>query len=173
MPETARIDEMQPDDGPAVLAIYAAGIETGLATFETTVPGWSTWNAAHRPDCRFVARDADGRILGWTAVSQVSSRCVYEGVVEESVYVAPDARGRGVGRELLKRLIDACEAAGVWTIQAGVMAENVASLRLHERAGFRRVGVRERIGRDAEGRWHDVVLLERRSDRVGGIDSPD
>jgi phosphinothricin acetyltransferase len=167
MLETARIDEMLPDDGPEVLAIYEAGIETGLATFETAVPDWSTWNAAHRPDCRFVARDADGRVLGWTAVTQVSSRCVYEGVVEESVYIASDARGRGIGRALLTRLIDACEAAGVWTIQAGVIAENVASLRLHEGAGFRRVGVRERIGRDAEGRWRDVVLLERRSERVG------
>jgi L-amino acid N-acyltransferase YncA len=167
MLETARIDEMRPDDGPAVLAIYEAGIETGLATFETTVPDWSTWTAAHRPDCRFVARNADGRVLGWTAVTQVSSRCVYEGVVEESVYIATEARARGIGRALLTRLIDACETAGIWTIQAGVITENVASLRLHESAGFRRVGVRERIGRDAEGRWHDVVLLERRSDRVG------
>jgi phosphinothricin acetyltransferase len=167
MIETIRVDEMRPSDGPAVLAIYAAGIATGIATFETAVPDWETWTAGHRPDCRFVARDEDGTVLGWTAVSQVSGRCVYEGVVEESVYVAAEARGRGVGRALLARVVEACEAAGIWTIQAGVIAENEASLRLHEGAGFRLVGVRERIGRDAAGAWRNVVLLERRSDLVG------
>ena len=154
---------MTPADWAVVREIYEAGIATGDATLETSAPTWEAWDDAHLPDLRFVARDDSGAVLGWTAVSQVSGRCVYEGVVEESVYVATDARGSGVGRALLDALIPASEAAGIWTIQAGVIADNEASLALHEAAGFRRVGVRERLGRDASGRWRDVVLLERRS----------
>ena len=161
------IDELRPDDWPAVRAIYEAGIATGVSTFETQAPTWEAWDAAHRPDLRLVARDADGTVLGWTAVSPVSARAVYRGVVEESVYIAPEARGRGVGRALLEALIAASEAAGVWTLQAGIQAENAPSLALHRRVGFRIVGVRERLGRDAQGVWRDVVVLERRSSQAG------
>jgi L-amino acid N-acyltransferase YncA len=162
-----RIEPMTVADWPAVRSIYEAGIATGNATLETTAPSWETWDADHRSDCRFVARDASSQVLGWTAVSQASGRCVYDGVVEESVYVAPEARGRGVGRALLETLIPASEAAGIWTIQTGILIENTASLALHDRVGFRRIGVRKRLGRDATGRWRDVVFLERRSSVVG------
>jgi len=157
------IEPMTPDDGPAVLDIYGQGIATGIATFETVVPEWRAWHASHHRECRYVAR-LDGRVVGWTALARYSSRDVYAGVAWESVYVDAAARGRGVGASLLAALIPASEAAGVWTLIAGVQAENVSSLVLHERAGFRRIGVQERIGRDASGVWRDVVLLERRSD---------
>jgi L-amino acid N-acyltransferase YncA len=160
------IEPMTDEDGPAVLAIYGQGIATGVATFETVVPEWRAWTASHRRDCRFVAR-LDGRVVGWTAVARYSSREVYAGVAWESVYVDAAARGRGVGAALLAALVPASEASGIWTLIAGVQANNAASLALHERAGFRRVGVQERVGRDASGQWRDVVLLERRSDLVG------
>jgi phosphinothricin acetyltransferase len=160
------VEPMTDEDGPAVLEIYGQGIATGVATFETVVPEWRAWNASHRRDCRFVAR-LDGRVVGWTAVARYSSRDVYAGVAWESVYVDAAARGRGVGLALLGALIPATEASGVWTLIAGVQANNLASLALHERAGFRRIGVQERIGRDAAGRWQDVVLLERRSIAAG------
>jgi len=161
------VEPMTADDGPAVLAIYGQGIATGVATFETVVPEWRAWHASHHRDCRFVAR-LDGLVVGWTALARYSSRAVYAGVAWESVYVDASARGRGVGLALLRALIPASEAAGVWTLIAGVQAENIASLALHERAGFRRMGVQERIGRDASGIWRDVVLLERRSSITGG-----
>jgi phosphinothricin acetyltransferase len=161
------VEPMTDLDGPAVLDIYGQGIATGVATFETVVPEWRAWNASHRRDCRFVAR-LDGRIVGWTAVARYSSREVYAGVAWESVYVDAVARGRGVGAALLAALIPATEASGIWTLIAGVQANNAASLALHERAGFRRVGVQERVGRDAAGHWQDVVLLERRSPTVAG-----
>jgi phosphinothricin acetyltransferase len=150
-----------------VRAIYQEGIETGDATFETAVPGWDAWDAAHLAEHRWVARDDPGAVLGWVAVAPDTPRAVDRGVGEESVYVAASARGRGVGRALLEALIASTEAAGIWTLQAGIQAENAASLALHERVGFRRVGSRERIGRDATGRWRDVWLLERRSPSVG------
>jgi L-amino acid N-acyltransferase YncA len=162
-----RVEPMTPDDGPAVLAIYAQGIATGNATLETATPDWSHWHTSHRRDCRLVARDDDGRIVGWTALGRYSTREVYEGVAWESVYVDEAARGLGVGTALLAALVTASEEAGVWTLLAGVLVENLASLALHERAGFRRIGVQERMGRDAAGRWRDVVLLERRSKIVG------
>jgi phosphinothricin acetyltransferase len=152
---------MRPEDWLAVRAIYREGIATGNATFEQTAPEWDTWDAGHLPAARIVAR-ADGDILGWAALSGVSGRCVYAGVAEVSVYVAERARGRGVGRELLARLIADSEAAGIWTLQAGIFPENIASIALHERAGFRLVGLRERLGQ-MNGRWRDVVLMERRS----------
>ncbi|HEV7978828.1 GNAT family N-acetyltransferase [Amycolatopsis sp.] len=148
--------------GPEVLAIYQAGLDDGDASFETSAPAWGVWNASHLAEHRFVAVDREGCVLGWVAASPVSSRCVYAGVVEHSVYVAPSARGRGVGLALLRALIDSTETAGVWTIQSGVFPENTASLALHERAGFRQIGVRERIG-SHHGRWRDVVTIERRS----------
>jgi phosphinothricin acetyltransferase len=161
------IDTMRPEDWLTVRAIYEEGIATGLATFEHVAPAWDAWDHSHRHDCRLVARGESGRVLGWTALSHYSARAVYAGVADLSVYVAASARGGGVGRALLEALIAASEAAGIWTLQAGVMADNPASLALHERSGFRRVGVRERIGRDVTGRWRDVVLLERRSTKVG------
>jgi phosphinothricin acetyltransferase len=159
---TLVVEPMILDDGPAVLDIFGQGIATGVSTFETVTPGWDHWDAEHRSDCRFVAR-LDGRVVGWTALGRWSSRAVYAGVAWESVYVDAAARGSGVGRALLATLIPASEAAGVWTLIAGVQVENTASLALHEHAGFRRIGVQERVGRDATGTWRDVVLLERRS----------
>nr|WP_041308945.1 GNAT family N-acetyltransferase [Intrasporangium calvum] len=151
--------------GPAVLDIYAAGIAEGDATFESTVPTWEDFDAARLSLHRFVAVDDLTAVLGWIAASPVSSRPAYAGVAEHSVYVDPRARGRHVGRALLDALITSTEAAGIWTVQSGIFPENVASLALHRRAGFREVGVRERIGRQ-DGRWRDVVLLERRSPHV-------
>ena len=149
-----------PSDWPAVAAIFAEGIATGDATFETTVPTWEDWDARHLPGHRLVA-ELDGEVAGWIAVVPYSSRTPYRGVGEESVYVAQRARGRGVGRALLAALIESARAGGLWTLQAGIFPENEASLALHRSLGFREVGVRERIGR-LEGAWRDVVLLELR-----------
>jgi len=159
---------MTESDWADVRRIYAEGIATGDATFETDVPDWSHFDHSHRPECRLVARDgASGAVVGWAALTLTSSRRVYAGVAWESVYVAEAWRGRGVGRALLETLIPASEGAGYWTLQAGVLAENAASIALHERVGFRQVGVQQRIGRDRDGRWRDRVLLERRSRRIG------
>ncbi|MFE6287965.1 GNAT family N-acetyltransferase [Streptomyces sp. NPDC057877] len=149
-----------------VLAIYQAGIDEGNATFETTAPTWQAFDAAKLPEHRFVALDERGAVLGWVAVSSVSDRCAYSGVVEHSVYVRPDARGRGVASALLAALTDSTDRAGIWTVQSGIFPENAASLAVHRRAGFRVIGTRERIGRH-HGRWRDVVLLERRSGVIG------
>jgi phosphinothricin acetyltransferase len=148
----------------AVLAIYQAGIEEGNATFETRAPDWTAFSAARLSGHRFVAA-TQGRVAGWVAASAVSGRCVYTGVIEHSVYVDPAARGRGIGRRLLDTLITSTEAAGIWTIQSGIFPENTASLALHEAAGFRVVGIRERIGQH-HGRWRDVIFIERRSPAV-------
>ena len=158
------IEPMTAEHAAGVLAVYQAGIEEGDATFETQAPDWAAFDAARLPAHRFVATDGT-RVLGWVAVSAVSGRCVYAGVVEHSVYVDPAARGRGIGRALLARLIASTELAGIWTIQSGIFPENRASLALHEAAGFRVVGVRERLGQQ-HGRWRDVIELERRSPRV-------
>ncbi|MGW3505021.1 N-acetyltransferase family protein [Streptomyces globisporus] len=148
-----------------VLTIYQAGVDEGNATFETTAPEWETFDAAKLPAHRFAAVEGNGKVLGWVAASRVSDRCAYAGVVEHSVYVHPAARGRGVASTLLRALIESTERAGIWTIQSGVFPENVASLAVHERAGFRVIGTRERIGRH-HGVWRDVVLLERRSPAI-------
>ncbi|MGG8410428.1 N-acetyltransferase family protein [Streptomyces sp. 12297] len=148
-----------------VLAIYQAGIDEGNATFETTAPTWQAFEAGKLPEHRFAAVGEDGKVLGWVAASAVSDRCAYAGVVEHSVYVHPAARGRGVALALLQALIESTESAGIWTIQSGIFPENRASLALHQRAGFRIIGTRERIGRH-HGMWRDVVLLERRSAAV-------
>ena len=150
----------------AVLAIYQAGIDEGDATFETAAPNWAEFDRSKLPAHRFVAIDGAGTVLGWAAVVPVSDRCVYAGVVEHSVYVASDARGRGVGRALLDALVASTESAGIWTVQSGIFPENTASLALHRAAGFREVGRRERIG-EQHGVWRDVVLVERRSPVVG------
>jgi L-amino acid N-acyltransferase YncA len=156
---------LRAEDWPAVAAIYAEGIATGNATFETEVPTWAHWTAAHLAEHRLVA-ELDGRVVGWTAVSPVSTRRVYAGVVEHSVYVAGSARGRGVGRRLLAALIESTERGGIWTIQTGIFPENEPSLALHRSAGFRTLGVRDRPGQ-LGGRWRDVVVLERRSALTG------
>jgi L-amino acid N-acyltransferase YncA len=159
------IRPMVSEDWPQVLEIYCEGISTGNATFETDAPSWEKWTGDHLPDCRLIARDS--QVLGWAALSPVSSRRVYAGVSEVSVYVRSVARGQGVGRALLLALISSAEAAGIWTLQAGIFPENVASIHLHKALGFREVGRRERIGKMG-GRWRDVMLLERRS-QVAGI----
>ena len=159
------IGEMTAADWPAVQRIYQEGIATGHATFETRVPDWDAWDQKHRPDCRLVVRDGSV-VIGWAALSPASSRRVYAGVAEVSIYVAAAARGQGVGKCLLAALVEASEQAGVWTLQAGIFPENVGSIVLHRACGFRQVGYRERIGQ-MNGVWRDVVLMERRSRRVG------
>jgi L-amino acid N-acyltransferase YncA len=153
---------MHAGDADRVLAIYQAGLDGGDASFEIVAPTWAAFDAGKLPEHRLVAMDAAGSVLGWVAVAPTSTRPAYAGVVEHSVYVDASARGRGIARLLLESLIHSTEAAGIWTIESGVFPENTASLAMHERAGFRVVGIRERIGRHY-GRWRDVVLLERRS----------
>jgi L-amino acid N-acyltransferase YncA len=168
-PGDAEIRPMRTADADQVLAIYQAGLDTGDAGFETAAPSWDAFDAAHLPRHRHVAVDTTtGAVLGWVAVSRVSGRCVYAGVVEHSVYVHPAAQGRGIGRALLAALIGSTEADGIWTIQSGIFPENAASLAVHERAGFRVLGTRERIGRH-HGRWRDVLFIERRSAGVGRL----
>lgn len=166
-PRGVLIRPMEPRDGAQVLAIYQAGLDTGQASFETTVPAWEEFDAAKLPAHRHVAAvAATGQVLGWTAATKVSERCVYAGVIAHSVYVHPGHHGQGIGRVLLAALIASADEAGVWTIQSGIFPENTPSLRLHKWAGFRTVGVRERIGRH-HGRWRDVVFIERRSTAAG------
>jgi L-amino acid N-acyltransferase YncA len=155
------IRDLRPGDWPEVARIYGAGIETRNATFETEVPSWETWDESHLPAPRFVATEGE-RVVGWVALTAYSDRCCYQGVADLSVYVDPAAQGRGVGRALLDRLVTGAEAAGIWTLQAGIFPENEASLALHRRCGFRVVGTRERIG-VLDGVWRDVLLLERRN----------
>jgi phosphinothricin acetyltransferase len=159
------IEPLHPSDWPQVAAIFADGIATGNATLETETPPWEKWDAEHLKDCRLVARDGED-ILGWAALTPVSGRCVYGGVAEISVYVAARARRQGVGRALIRAIIDASEQAGLWTLQGQILRENTVSLALMAACGFRQVGIRERLGR-LHGVWRDVVLVERRSDRVG------
>jgi len=166
-PAGLAVRPMCPEDADQVLAVYQAGLDAGDASFETAVPSWADFDAARLPGHRHVATaDDTAEMLGWVAAGPVSTRGAYAGVVEHSVYVTPEARGRGVGGALLRALIGSTEAAGIWTIQSGIFPENTASLRLHVREGFRVVGVRERIGH-LNGRWRDVVLVERRSSVAG------
>ena len=160
-----RTEVMTAGHWPAVRAIYLEGIATGLATFETEAPSWEMWDAAHLPFARLIARD-DRAVIGWAALSPVSQRKAYQGVAEVSVYVAEDSRGKGVGRMLLDQLIHDSEENGIWSLQAAVFPENVATLALHKRCGFREVGRRERISK-LNGQWRDTILLERRSKTVG------
>jgi len=161
------------DHWPQTEAIYAAGIATGHATFETEPPSWETFDAAKLPEQRIVALNCFGRVLGWAAASGVSNRWVYRGVVEHSVYVHPAAQGRGFGRLLLDGMIASAEAAGIWTIQSGIFPENMSSLRLHQTAGFQIVGTRRRLGRmtygPLAGEWRDVIMIERRSSTAGVV----
>lgn len=157
---------MLPSDWPDVASIYREGIETGNATFETSVPDWEAWDSGHLEECRLVV-ELGCRVVAWAALSPVSQRPVYRGVAEHSIYVSGDARSRGVGAALLQALIESSEKAGLWTLQTAIFPENEASISLHTGAGFRVVGVRERLG-EHRGRWRDVVLMERRSEKVGG-----
>ena len=160
------IEEMKPGDWPQVSAIYLAGIRTGIATFQSDVPGWEEWDRSHCACCRLVARSGD-TVLGWAALSPVSSRCVYAGVAEVSIYVSDAYRGKGIGKTLLNKLVIESEQHGFWTLQASIIRENVASRELHRTCGFRKLGIRERLGRMPNGAWHDVVWMERRSKTVG------
>ena len=149
---------MRPEDWPRVAEIYWEGMRDGLATFETEVPSWEDWEQAH--SLRLVA-ELDGEVVGWAALSPASARRCYSGVAENSVYVARDAQGRGIGRALLEALTKRARIAGVWTIQTSIFPENRASLALHERCGFRVVGRRERVAK-RDGLWRDTLLLEKR-----------
>lgn len=152
--------ELAQADWPEVARIYQDGLDTGVASFETHVPAWDEWDARMRPELRLVA-ELEGRIVGWIAIATTSRRACYSGVVEHSIYVDEEARGQGVGRALLERLVREGPAYGVWTIQTSILPTNGASLALHAAVGFRRIGIRERIAK-RDGRWQDSVLLELR-----------
>ena len=158
---------MSAGDWSSASDVYASGIATGQATFQTSVPTWAEWDTSHLDSCRLVARTTeDGVVVGWAALTAVSSRCVYAGVAEVSIYIGATARGQGVGKRLLERLIEESEREGIWTLQAGIFPENEASVALHVACGFRIVGRRERIG-CMNGVWRDNLLLERRSQKIG------
>src|ERR1700733_2253483 len=159
------IRPLLPEHWPAVKAIYEAGLATGNASFQTSAPAWEEWDSAHLKHSHLVALDGD-TVLGWAALTPVSGRCVYAGVAEVSVYIDPANQGRGFGKALLQALITESENKGLWTLQAGIFPENTASLQLHEKAGFRQVGLKEKIGQ-YNGFWRNTVLLERRSKKVG------
>ena len=158
-------DKILPEDWEAVKEIYEEGIATGQATFQQEAPEWDEWNNDHLKHSRIVARE-NGEVLGWAALTPVSGRCVYAGVGEVSVYVSAKARGKGLGRQLLQKLIEESEANNIWTLQAGIFPENVASIKIHEDRGFRVLGTRERIGQ-MNGVWRDTILMERRSKTIG------
>ena len=160
-----KVEKMKDEDWPEVKSTYQEGIAAGNATFETEAPDWEKWDKNHLKDCRLVAK-IEGKVIGWVALSSVSARCVYSGVAEVSLYVAPLNRGIGVGKALLSALITESERVGIWTLQAGVFPENAASIALQKSSGFREVGIREKMG-CMNGRWRDVVLMERRSKVVG------
>lgn len=159
------IGAMLPTHWDAVRAIYREGIDSGNATFETDTPDWQVWDEKHLQQCRLVA-SVDDRVVGWAALSPVSSRWVYRGVAEVSIYIATSARGQGIGKALLRALVDESEAASIWTLQAGIFPENAASVALHKALGFREVGIRKHIGKMGDT-WRDVLLMERRSEVVG------
>jgi L-amino acid N-acyltransferase YncA len=169
---TLIIRSMTADDWPAVERIYREGIATGNATFEVEPPGWEEFDREKVRDPRLVGVDG-ARVVGWVAASRISSRCVYEGVIEHSVYVSESSRGGGVGAALLEAFLDASDAAGIWTVQSGIFPENESSLALHRKLDFREVGIRERVGKMTygpyAGRWRNVVMIEHRS-RAAGLD---
>ena len=165
--EQVKTRPMMECDWPYVAKIYEEGIATGVATFETKVPAYDVWDKAHMTDCRLVA-ESNATVVGWVALSPVSSRCVYGGVAEISVYVSKVSRGKGIGKLLLEQVIEASEKAGIWTLQSGIFPTNTGSIKIHEKVGFRSVGKRERIGK-LNGQWIDNILFERRS-RLVGVD---
>lgn len=159
------IAPLSSSDWNSVRSIYLEGIATGNATLETDAPSWEKWDTEHIASCRLIAKHGDN-ILGWAALSPVSGRCVYGGVAEVSIYIAESVRGKGIGKQLFEQLIEESEKNELWTLQSGILQENIASIKLHEKCGFRIVGVRERIGQ-RDGIWRNVVLMERRSHKVG------
>jgi phosphinothricin acetyltransferase len=161
-----KVDEMKQSDWEQVVEIYMAGIRTGKATFQTEAPSFKDWDKDHIKACRLVARLGD-TLLGWVALSPTSSRCVYAGVAEVSIYIDERYRGNGIGKALLKEVIKKSEENGIWTLQSGIIRENTASTSLHRNCGFREIGIREKVGKMSTGIWHDVVLMERRSEVVG------
>lgn len=150
---------------PEISRIYLEGIATGNATFQTIAPSWDDWDKSHLKECRIILVD-DMKIMGWAALTPVSSRCVYAGVSEVSVYVDALQRGKGIGKKLLKELIMQSEASGIWTLQSGIFPENKSSIRIHEECGFRIIGYREKIG-NMKGIWRDNIIMERRSKVIG------
>lgn len=163
-----KIEEMKPSDWERVREIYLEGIKTGLATFQTEAPTWESWDKGHLNSCRLVARSEDG-VSGWVALSPTSSRCCYAGVTEVSIYVREKYKGQGIGTALMTNLIKQSEEKGIWTLYCAIIRENLASIAMHKKCGFREVGIREKIAKMSNGVWHDVVLMERRS-KVVGID---
>jgi len=161
-----KIQFLEPHHYEAVKQIYAGGIATGNATFRTEAPAWKEWDESHFKIGRLVALDDKGSVIGWAALAPVSSSCAYAGVGEVSVYVHPEQAGQGVGKNLLEALILESEKQNLWTLQAGIFPENVASVKIHERCGFRQIGYREKIGQ-LKGVWRNTLLLERRSQTVG------
>jgi phosphinothricin acetyltransferase len=159
------VEEMKPEDGPQVLAIFAEGIETGTATFLTSAPGYLEWDREHCASCRLAAKSGDV-VLGWAALTPVSSRCVYAGIAEAGIYIGKAYRGQGAGTALLQKLVRRSEADGYYSIQAEIVKENASSRELFKKCGFREIGIRERFGQMPDGQWHDVVLMERRSNTV-------
>ncbi len=157
---------LKPKDWPKVAEIYAQGIATGIATFQTEVPEWAKWDEGHRPDCR-IAAVLKNEVIGFAVLSPVSARVCYRGVAEVSIYIDGDSRGKGVGKLLLSRLVALSEQSGIWTLQSSIDRENIPSIRLHEACGFRVIGFREKIAADANGVWRDTVLMERRSKTQG------
>jgi phosphinothricin acetyltransferase len=160
------IRAMKPEDWKAVEVIYLEGINTKIATFQKEAPTYEDWDKSHVKNCRLVA-ERNGIVVGWAALSPYSSRCVYSGVAEVSVYVKADCRGQKVGEMLLRELIEESEAEGIWTLQSGIFEINKASQALHKKMGFRMVGYRERIAQDHDGVWQNTVLMERRSTAIG------
>lgn len=162
------IVEMENNHWNSVAAIYLEGINTKIATFQTEVPTWKEWDNSHLSICRLVAKSED-EIMGWVELSPTSSRCVYKGVAEVSLYISEKYRSKGIGTELLKSVISLSEKNNIWTLQSGIIKANKESIKLHEKCGFRQLGIRERVGKMHDGTWHDVVLMERRS-KIVGID---
>jgi len=165
MKNDIRIESMTTDSWIDVARIYEEGIATMNATFEKQIPDWNSWDKSHRKDCRLIAL-VDNKVVGWAALSNISGRCVYSGVAEVSVYVDSRNRGKGIGDMLLSSLIKESEKCGIWTLQAGIFPENISSIKLHHKHGFRTIGIRERLGK-MNNKWRDVALLERRSQIVG------
>lgn len=161
-----KIDGMVKEDWEEVSKIYLEGINTGKATFQSDIPTWENWNNGHITSCRLVAR-LGNKVLGWAALSPTSSRCVYEGVAEVSIYIGEEYRGKGIGTALLTNVVKLSEESGFWTLQSGIIRENTASIELHKICGFREIGIREKVAKMNNGKWHDVVLMERRSKVVG------
>ncbi len=161
-----KIDKMQEVDWPEVASIYQEGIKTGKATFQNEIPTWEEWDKSHCKDCRLVVKD-DNNIIAWASISKISQREVYSGVGEISIYISSEYRSKGLGKILLNYLISLSEENNYWTLQAGIFPENIPSLALHKKCGFREVGVRNNIGKSVDGKWRSVVFLERRSEKVG------